>query len=182
VGLQWVSQNIAAFGGDPECITIGGQSAGGNSVHIHALDAKLSSTKPLFRRAIIQSGAIGTLGPTTLEKAGKQLEKLCQHMGLQDDENSTKFSKLQKVPSSDIVQTCRQLIWYLFPLVNDNLTLSSAPDGSGTYVNLEYDATAATASGIDSSSRETIDIMIGEVDAEVKLLFPPCLQLPGWLE
>ena len=51
---RWVKRNIAAFGGDPENITIGGQSAGGMSV-----SAQLSCPENagLFQRAIIQSGA-----------------------------------------------------------------------------------------------------------------------------
>lgn len=50
---RWVKRNIAAFGGDPDNITIGGQSAGGGSVC-----AQLTSpqNEGLFRRAIIQSG------------------------------------------------------------------------------------------------------------------------------
>ena len=51
---RWVKRNIASFGGDPESITIGGQSAGGMSV-----SAQLSCPENagLFQRAIIQSGA-----------------------------------------------------------------------------------------------------------------------------
>ena len=50
---QWVKRNIAAFGGDPENITIGGQSAGGMSVSAQMLDL---ANEGLFQRAIIQSG------------------------------------------------------------------------------------------------------------------------------
>ncbi len=53
---RWVKRNIAAFGGDPDCITIGGQSAGGGSVC-----AQLTSPQNdgLFQRAITQSGMFG---------------------------------------------------------------------------------------------------------------------------
>ncbi len=52
-GIKWVKRNIAAFGGDPENITIGGQSAGGMSVC--ALVAS-PQTKGLFQKAIMESG------------------------------------------------------------------------------------------------------------------------------
>jgi para-nitrobenzyl esterase len=51
--LQWVRENIATFGGDPESVTIFGQSGGGGKVV--ALMA-MPDAKGLFHRAIVQSG------------------------------------------------------------------------------------------------------------------------------
>lgn len=51
--LRWVKRNVAAFGGDPERITIAGQSAG--AMLVHTLLA-MPSAKGLFARAIAQSG------------------------------------------------------------------------------------------------------------------------------
>ena len=51
--LRWVKTNIAAFGGDPGCVTIFGESAGAASV-CHLLVSPLS--KELFQRAIAESG------------------------------------------------------------------------------------------------------------------------------
>jgi para-nitrobenzyl esterase len=51
--LKWVQRNIAVFGGDPQQVTIAGESAGGFSVHV-MMTSPL--TEGLFRRSIVQSG------------------------------------------------------------------------------------------------------------------------------
>lgn len=51
--LEWVRDNIAAFGGNPDCVTIFGESAGGMSV---ATLLAVPKARGLFHRAIVQSG------------------------------------------------------------------------------------------------------------------------------
>ncbi|HET9271569.1 MAG TPA: carboxylesterase family protein [Vicinamibacterales bacterium] len=53
LALQWVRDNIAAFGGDPNNVTIAGTSAGGDSTGLHLV---LPGSAGLFHRAVIQSG------------------------------------------------------------------------------------------------------------------------------
>ncbi|XP_063826462.1 venom carboxylesterase-6-like [Ostrinia nubilalis] len=53
LALKWVHDNIAVFGGDPELITLAGQSAGSASVTYHMLSPM---SKGLFKRAIAMSG------------------------------------------------------------------------------------------------------------------------------
>ena len=54
--LQWVKQNIAAFGGDPNNVTIAGQSAGAIAVYLLTV---APPARGLFHRAIVQSGPGG---------------------------------------------------------------------------------------------------------------------------
>jgi para-nitrobenzyl esterase len=59
--LRWVQRNIDRFGGNPNNVTIFGESAGGVSVHAHMISPQSAG---LFHRGIIQSGAYAMTFPT----------------------------------------------------------------------------------------------------------------------
>ena len=59
-GTRWVKRNIASFGGDPENITIGGQSAGGGSVMSQLTSPQNTG---LFQKAIVESGVAANVYP-----------------------------------------------------------------------------------------------------------------------
>jgi para-nitrobenzyl esterase len=75
--LQWVRDNIDRFGGDPNLVTIFGQSGGGRKV---AALMSMPAAKGLFHRAIIESGAILRL--QTPAQAGQYTAALLAELGL----------------------------------------------------------------------------------------------------
>lgn len=94
-GLKWVIRNIRVFGGDPDQITIAGQSAGGGSV---LSQMACPHNKGLFQRAVIMSGMIGspytkqTIGiPKPLAEAEKNGADFLAFIGVADIEEARKL-------------------------------------------------------------------------------------------
>ena len=89
--MRWVRRNIAAFGGDPDDVTIAGESAGGGSVCFHLASPTAAG---LFGRAVIQSGAFdltllnqsagGPCGTTTLAAAEQSGRAFAASVGCGD--------------------------------------------------------------------------------------------------
>lgn len=94
-GLKWVVRNIEAFGGDPNNITIAGQSAGGGSV---LSQMTCPANEGLFQRAIIQSAMIwdpftetGILEPRSMEEAEKSGIEFFEILGVTSLEEARKL-------------------------------------------------------------------------------------------
>lgn len=68
--LQWIHENIAAFGGDPDCVTIFGQSGGGAKVRDLL---QTPAADGLYHRAIVQSGVIASLADTPPDQNGREI-------------------------------------------------------------------------------------------------------------
>ncbi len=94
LALEWVHTNISAFGGDPENVTIFGQSGGGMKV---SLLLSMPAARGLFHKAIIQSGP-PVLMKTPLQ-ATKVARKIIRQLGLRPDE----VEKLQKMPFESLL-------------------------------------------------------------------------------
>ncbi|HVZ54652.1 MAG TPA: carboxylesterase family protein [Pseudolabrys sp.] len=97
--LKWIKANIAAFDGDPNNITIFGQSAGGLSVLTH-LVSPLS--KGLFQKAIVESGSF-YYAPTLLSAAETQGKTFAANVGCGSGSSTAVASCLRKLPVSTIV-------------------------------------------------------------------------------
>lgn len=162
--LQWVSGNIASFGGDPDNIIIGGQSAGACSVHAHVVGARHSPRKALFRGAIIQSGAMGTLGPITLAQADARWGNLRTSMGMSSDWRLPDAGSLGTVSAADLVRAASNIQWMAFPLVEDGLTIHPRSNGHW-YVTLDHREVTVINHNVQKA--KCLRILIGDTDVEV---------------
>ena len=88
--LEWVRDNIEAFGGDPGRVTVFGESGGGRKV---STLLAMPDAKGLFHRAIIQSGAV--LRVRNPRDATREAELLLAKLGLRADQ----ARDLQRVPT-----------------------------------------------------------------------------------
>lgn len=71
--LRWIRDNISQFGGDPNNVTLFGESAGGCSVHYHLLS---EMSRGLFHKAIVMSGsALNPWGVCPLKNLPERLAK-----------------------------------------------------------------------------------------------------------
>ena len=94
LALEWVRENIRHFGGDPNLVTIFGQSGGGRKV---ATLMAMPSARGLFHRAIIESGALLRL--TTQQDAIRTTNLLLAELGLKSGE----ARELQNIPFQKLV-------------------------------------------------------------------------------
>jgi para-nitrobenzyl esterase len=96
--IRWVKQNIAMFGGDPDNVTIAGESAGAAGVCMHVMAP--DETEGLFQKAIVQSAGCATPLPT-VEEGKKTGEKIAALAGCSD--NATALTCLRGKPVKDLL-------------------------------------------------------------------------------
>ncbi len=114
--LQWIKKNIAAFGGNPDQVTIAGQSAGSMSVN-----ALLASplAKGLFNGAVLQSGGLlGNMTPASLKDAetiGIELQKKTGTVSIDELRNKSAEEILKASQSPGIGRMGLTLDGYVLP-------------------------------------------------------------------
>lgn len=100
VALQWVKENIGAFGGDPGNVMIFGQSGGGGKVvrMMHMPDAR-----GLFHRVAAQSGGNNTYRTTDVAASIKAQQTIAAHTLRNLDLTGDQIDKLKTVPYSALI-------------------------------------------------------------------------------
>uniref|UniRef100_A0A1Q3FSN1 Carboxylic ester hydrolase n=1 Tax=Culex tarsalis TaxID=7177 RepID=A0A1Q3FSN1_CULTA len=117
MALQWVKQNIASFGGNPDLVTIFGQSAGGASVHMHMISPM---SEGLFARAIMMSGNaiapwnIPTEDPLSLARRQAKAVNIAHAENLSSKQL---VDALRNVNASELAESIDKLkFWSIDPL------------------------------------------------------------------
>jgi para-nitrobenzyl esterase len=139
--LEWVRDNISAFGGDPANVTIFGQSGGGGKVS--AL-LGMPAAKGLFHRAIAMSGSLVKGVPR--DRASKGAEAFMAKLGLKPNQ----VDELQKMPQAQLLQAMRGVPGLQLSPVTDGRTLPADP----------FDPVASAISA-------NVPLMIGSTETEV---------------
>lgn len=107
LALKWVKQNVSHFGGDPNNITIFGESAGGASVHYHTIS---EMSKDLFHKAIPMSGT--SLTNWALVPRRNWGDRLAKKLGWDGDGTDEKaiYEFLKKADAAALVKAQESVI------------------------------------------------------------------------
>lgn len=120
--LEWVRDNIAAFGGDPDKVTIMGESGGGGKVNNLMV---MERAKGLFRSVIIESGS-GAPGRISRAEATEMAKALLDELGIAYDQ----LDRLVSMPAKKILEATGKLGSFMgFGPIGDDIHIPYNPEG-----------------------------------------------------
>ena len=159
-GLQWIKKNIAAFGGDPERVTIFGESAGG--IAVSQLCAS-PLAKGLFEGAISESG--GSFGhPRTAGAPGENMRLLvdAERPGAEFGRTvgAGSIADLRKEPTEKLLAATRGLFWpnidgWVIP--SDQYTIYENKRFNDTPILVGYNSDEGASFSHDRTPQDYID-------------------------
>jgi len=156
MALKWVHENIAAFGGDPDNVTIWGESAGGASSTLLPL---IEGSQQYFHRVITQSGAPGQT--RTPEQAIVCTDKLMETLGCKT------VADLKKVSAEKLAEVWTDLYGFF-----QKLGIRTFPERDGHYLPLNtWEAYANGAAKdiefLQGCNKDEMNTFLGVVGADV---------------
>lgn len=104
----WIHRFISGFGGNPKRISAFGESAGSGSIALH-----MSTSVPLFNRAILMSATTATGPPVPLEQKETEYRALLAYCGI-NVEDPERLSRLREIPVTKLVEAADALGILLF--------------------------------------------------------------------
>lgn len=159
--LQWIQKNIAAFGGDPNNVTIFGESAGGVSVQSLIT---MPAAKGLFQKAIVESGGgrdgVLTGRPINKENADSYYPVSAETIGVNfakqygiEETDAAALAKLRSLTVAQIIDGGQENV--------DGVPIYSGPILDGKLV------TETAQSAYNAGRQNNVAVMIGNNSAEV---------------
>ena len=152
--LRWIKKNIAAFGGDPDNVTIFGESAGGGSVSLLPI---IPQAKGLFRRVIAESGSVAlTFSKEECREFSKRLMR---------DSGASSVRELNELSEAELMKLNEKLNQYNNFPQRDGRMIPTDP-----YLSYEKGYTADIDLMIGTNAQE-MNYWIGEIGGIVPFRF-----------
>lgn len=169
LAIQWVKQNIPAFGGIPNSITIFGESAGSMSV---ALQALIPENQGLFQRVIGESGPANS--PIAMTQEAKNISRgygIFLNCINELDVNVDSSLLVQCLRGKSAAELLRaQMSLDEGKYRNNRIAIRDAPVVDGDLIKSSPSDVMANISSAGSSFFRSLDAMFGNTDAEGSLL------------